>query len=206
MKEVFSEVLLHVSVFLVFIITLYFTFAVWIQQRAMTRDINSILQQIVSDLNLPSLNLSGLPSVTIPADPSTESKNRNILIALGVITPLLFIGMVTGAYFLAPHCFWHNAMNATSMLPFMLVTELIIIGGFLYTYVLVDATTLTSVLQNYLATPYTCNYMYPVLSKVLPDSLLSLLGINKPTGVSVNPSQPAVNPSQPASRPSSLSQ
>ena len=185
MKEIFSEVFLHMALFIIFLMVFFFFFVIWIQKKAMIRDFADMIRYIESELDTGNIDFSKV-SFNSPTSIQTQidQSNQKTLTLVATVIPTAVISLVAAAYLIAPHCFWHNAVNALFALPFIAVAEFTIVGAFMYNYIVVDSATIAQVVSNFTGKNPTgdCGYMYKFMSSVLPSWLLGLIGISPDTG------------------------
>jgi hypothetical protein len=186
MKEIFSEVFLHIALFITFLMVFFFFFVVWIQKKAMIRDFVVMIKSIETDLDTGNINFSNITfntPTTIQAQISAN--NQKVMNIIAMIIPTVVLGLIASAYILAPHCFWHNVVNTFFALPFIAFAEFVIVGAFMYNYIAIDTTTVEQVISNFTGQNPSgdCGYIYGVLAKILPAWMISIVGITPTTGV-----------------------
>ena len=176
MKEVFSEVFMHIAVFVTFLIPFFFFFVVWVQKKAMIRDMLAMARSIVGDAPIDTSGVNFNSSTSFQS--SIDMSNQHIISIVVTTIPALVIALIAGAYIVAPDCFLHSFQNAIFALPFIAFAEFTIVAAFMYNFIAVDDQTvaqLVSTLFNNPSKTTSCNYVRNALSNILPTFLVNIV-------------------------------
>jgi hypothetical protein len=187
MKEVISEFILHETIFLIVLITLYFFVLAPLNQYAILKDIyyamdqfmNIIRQDLGSTGILPPLSeIMDLSSIEA-SQATVDAQNKVILKPFLIAFPIVCVILFAIAYFLARSHFLEIFVDVLWTIPFIFLAEFIIVGIFIYSNVSFDLFSITSIFATVTSEfKSTCNYMTNYIRSIVPVYAWSIAGLS----------------------------
>lgn len=186
MKEVISEFILHETIFLIVLITLYFLVLAPLNQYAIMKDIYYTLDQFMTIIRQDLGSTGILPPLTSVIDlssidsaqASVDAQNKVVLKPFLIAFPIVCVVLFGIAFFLARSHFLEIFVDVLWTIPFIFLAEFIIVGGFIYTNVSFDLFSILSIFATITSEfKSTCNYMTNYLRTIVPVYAWSIAGL-----------------------------
>lgn len=168
--EDYSEIILSIILFVIFIVVFYFTYGLYMERKILDKEISSIVMKLKNTTIMlnPSSKLyikSVLKNLNInnntDADTETEKHNTTILTKIYIILPILFVVGLLLSFFLSTkwgnklfggHCgeFSYKNVLLKNLIVIIMITltEFIFITYYASEYISIDANDVISILLS----------------------------------------------------------
>jgi len=174
------DICMHTSFFMAFLTGFYFLFVTYSQTNSLTNVLyNSIREKIisVSALSTPSVLQKFQEQINVFIEnaqqyPDNSQKNnpgvlKAVSIIVGILAPFLFCLSVYLEWV------WGGSVSELLIsncivLLFIAATEFIIVGVFLYNFVVIDSDFVTAIIPVTNGTNYDCNFVKPLIKSLFP--------------------------------------
>lgn len=143
------EILVHVSLFLAFIVLFYFFAVIPFQQQSVTSDLKAVLEDSVTSLrlthwnsSLPELKASAMQALSSTPIPEDKENNASIVKWIAISVPLVVVMCLLSAFLLARRqgtSLKELLASTTIILLACAATEATLLLGFVLQIVNVDA-------------------------------------------------------------------